>query len=373
MISGKTSNCDIYIYGLYTNETKIIRYVGKTKNLKKRLSQHINDKKHNYKNCWIKKCKKNNEVILIKVLEVCNESNWQEKEIFWIAKLNKQNKLTNHCRGGQGGHPKKHKLSYVQVKNYIQKNFPNIKTCKTYRNFIRENKHLKLPIKPDEVYKNNGWNTWKDFLNSKNVYSKIKFQTFFDFNHAKKIIQKYEIKTSRIYFTFIKENDLIQFPPRPDITYKTTGWKSWGDYLGTNSISRQEQNKNFLDYNSLKKFMQENYPTIKSVSQFKKFIKEHTVLMHIIPSKPERTYRKKGWINWRIFLNSEFKSSYEIHLKYLNYDNSKKYIQKNLNHLKSSKEYKNYLQHNDIQELPKNPNVTYKCNGWISWSDYLNV
>ena len=94
----------IIIYGLFDprlpNE---IRYVGKTKmKLTKRIQYHVEESrrklKGTYKIHWINKLL--NENIRPKgiILEECNEDNWQEREKFWIAKLNN---LTNSTKGGE--------------------------------------------------------------------------------------------------------------------------------------------------------------------------------------------------------------------------------------------------------------------------------
>jgi len=94
----------VKIYGLYDpRDPEIIRYVGKTQmTIQKRLQGHIDEARSNksktYKIHWIQKLLKENIKPLIKVLEFCDENNWQEKEIFWIAKLNN---LTNSTIGGE--------------------------------------------------------------------------------------------------------------------------------------------------------------------------------------------------------------------------------------------------------------------------------
>lgn len=93
---------EIKIYGLVDPRNNEIRYVGKTKNtLNVRLSRHINDKpKHNtYKHNWICSLKKENIKPIIIELETCNESNWIERERYWIKQYSN---LTNLTAGGEG-------------------------------------------------------------------------------------------------------------------------------------------------------------------------------------------------------------------------------------------------------------------------------
>lgn len=177
MKSCKPTNSPVYIYGLYTDKNAVIRYIGKTIHpIEKRLNQHIESHKrtHTHKNVWIKKCLKNNEKILIKLIEVCSDLTWNEREIYWISELKIKNKLTNDCKGGIGGHFIKYTWSYNKLKNYLKNNFKNIKTAREYKEYFREHKIENVPLKPEVVYEKRGWKNWGDFLNSENIHSSKK-------------------------------------------------------------------------------------------------------------------------------------------------------------------------------------------------------
>lgn len=92
------------IYGLYDPRyPNIIRYVGKTiSSLRKRLQSHLDEcKKTNsntYKINWIKSLLKENIKPSIILIEECEIDIWQDRERFWISKLND---LTNTTEGGE--------------------------------------------------------------------------------------------------------------------------------------------------------------------------------------------------------------------------------------------------------------------------------
>lgn len=96
----------VYIYSLEHPETKQIRYIGKTTNIKRRLSQHIQDGKKHISNKritnWLYNLSKQNLKPVIKVIEKCNENNWAEREIYWIAYYKNLFDLCNHHEGGLG-------------------------------------------------------------------------------------------------------------------------------------------------------------------------------------------------------------------------------------------------------------------------------
>lgn len=97
----------IYIYLLRDPITNEIRYIGKTKDLKQRLINHINNAKlkkfnrHIYN--WILTLLNQNLKPLIELVEECNLDNWSEREKYWIKYYKELgNNLCNHSIGGEG-------------------------------------------------------------------------------------------------------------------------------------------------------------------------------------------------------------------------------------------------------------------------------
>lgn len=98
----------MFIYTLSSSEDPDnIRYVGKANSLKDRLRRHIGkyylNLEINYKNNWIKSELSKGNKILINELELVNESNWIEREKYWIEQLRQWGfKLVNSTIGGDG-------------------------------------------------------------------------------------------------------------------------------------------------------------------------------------------------------------------------------------------------------------------------------
>jgi hypothetical protein len=92
---------NIKIYKLIDPITNEIRYIGKTKNvLLKRYNEHISRAKQEHDShvyCWIKKLLKDNLKPIIKLVEECNEDDWEEREKYWISFYPN---LTNISKGG---------------------------------------------------------------------------------------------------------------------------------------------------------------------------------------------------------------------------------------------------------------------------------
>ena len=105
-INTKFSSPGIFIYGLRSSENKIIRYVGRSKNVSKRYSQHLNSRelgKDDRKSRWIKKVLRNGFFVELVVLDYVEVYAWREAEIHWITFYKNHGfELTNSTAGGAG-------------------------------------------------------------------------------------------------------------------------------------------------------------------------------------------------------------------------------------------------------------------------------
>jgi len=105
-----------YIYSLKNPITNEIRYIGKTGDLHRRLQNHISHSKtHNTRICnWIKSLITNNLLPIIDIIEICNDSNWEEREIYWIQYYKDLGfNLVNFRKGGNEPEPSKKTISKI--------------------------------------------------------------------------------------------------------------------------------------------------------------------------------------------------------------------------------------------------------------------
>jgi hypothetical protein len=111
----------IYIYCL--KDGNDIRYVGKTTNLKRRLSAHISEAKRlkgrRYVLNWIFNMLSNNKKPIIHCIEECDENSWQEREKYWISYY--RNLIPNLCNNSDGG------LGGSGSKNYTENELNKIR------------------------------------------------------------------------------------------------------------------------------------------------------------------------------------------------------------------------------------------------------
>lgn len=95
----------IYIYGLFDPRSGKLRYIGKSYDPKRRLYLHIRIARKNENNThisnWIRQLLKSDLQPYFKVLEICSEDNWQEKERSWIKSARDSGlDIVNISKGG---------------------------------------------------------------------------------------------------------------------------------------------------------------------------------------------------------------------------------------------------------------------------------
>lgn len=95
----------IYIYALIDPETNLIRYIGKTTNLIRRLNSHLTRcKSRKYHSAvWINSLLSKGLKPFLEVLEEVDENTWVEREKYWISFYKHIVDLTNILDGGEGG------------------------------------------------------------------------------------------------------------------------------------------------------------------------------------------------------------------------------------------------------------------------------
>ena len=109
----------------------------------------------------------------------------------------------------------------------------NINSSKEYKKYLKNNSlQLDIPYNPDLVYKNSGWTNWPDILGkgmkgAKNI-------DYLSYDNAKKVIKKFELKTSTQWFEFCKTDSKPEkIPTSANRYYEKSGeWKGWADFLG---------------------------------------------------------------------------------------------------------------------------------------------
>lgn len=312
-------------------------------------------------------------------------------------------------------------LPFDQAKQLIhQEKFSSV------REFEKNRKRLStlgIPGSPNQIYLNDGWTSWGDFLGNGNIhfskkerlryqeakelirslgisslndylnikeksqlglpsnlkpyyqYQKewVSYRDFFgvnyrgieilSFNAARKLVQELNIRKIKDYrnlgMDFFRSKGL---PSNPDKKYQAEGWNGWSDFFGVEKFNSEIE---FLSFEEARKIVHQQ--KFNSRTEWNTWSKTHRP--QSIPSVPQNTYRENGWISWNDWLNIELIATQKI--KFLPFHEARQLV-RGLN-LNTQGEYKNYVRAKSDSMLPSNPSRTYKNSGWESWGDWLGT
>lgn len=229
-----------------------------------------------------------------------------------------------------------------------------------------------IPSNPDIAYKNSGWISWGDWLNTGRVAPSRR--TFLPFEKAREFSRQLNFKNLYVWRNYctgdIEGLDPIPdtIPTNPDRTYKKE-WKGWGDWLGTGNIANY--NKDFLSYKEAKKFV--HALKLRSSLEWRRYCQgkypSKPKRPDNIPTSPEKTYKNhwKGWPDWCCGRKEQLP-------KYSPFEKARSFVRKL--GLKTTKEWKFYTQGKSRKKKPDNiparPDLTYKSE-WKGMPDWLGT
>ena len=251
--------------------------------------------------------------------------------------------------------------SFQEAKKFVRS--LNIKTEKEWREYCKSGKKPKdIPSKL-AVYKKDGYLGIGDFLGTGKIADQYKI--YRPFEEARKYARNLRLKNVKGWIDN-KEKLPNDIPKNPDRTYKNSGWKGFGDFLGTGNVANNL--KKYKKFKEAQKFALSL--DITSRKQWFEYTKNN-MLPQDIPAGPERVYEKKGWKGYHHFLTgNEFLATQKT--KFRSYSSAKKYVH-TLN-LKTFREWQKFASSNlRPKDIPSSPDITYKNKGWVNVNDWLGT
>lgn len=187
-----------------------------------------------------------------------------------------------------------------------------------------------------------------------------------DFQEARKYVRTLNIKSSNGWYMFCKSGKKPKnIPSNPNIIYQNIGWKSFGNWFGTNSS--HVINKKFLEFEEARTLVRNL--GLKTVGEWVDYTKSGDKPEEI-PSNPGNYYKDKGWISNGDWLGTNIIS----HNKkvFIDYVDARKFVRKlNFNKQKDWFEYSK--SGNRPDNIPGNPRDAYISSGWKGWDDFLGL
>ena len=290
---------------------------------------------------------------------------------------------------------------FLGIKDYSFLDFQNsrklvrnrkLKSISDYKDFARTYKKERLPVNPNNTYKNSGWISWEDFLGApikSGPYGPgLKKWNFLPFKDARRIVQKERFKSVNQYRQW-KERPL-DIPTSPHSTYKLDGFTTYEDWLG--KPEDLTKNREYWSFKKARRWMHKinkidkktGKRYIHSQAMFNKYRKISRKLQgekdfttiglpkDIKPLPLEISSRgqydyKDEWRGLPDFLGYE-RIADQLRV-YKSFKDARKVIQD-----KNLKNYAEWIEYRDSKKFPhdihKHPYKYYKKE-WKRWGDWL--
>ena len=253
-------------------------------------------------------------------------------------------------------------LPYEEAREFVHK--LGFKSTSEWRKYCKKRPKF-LPASPEKVYKDKGWINFGDFIGTNNFRNKdrvyLSFEQSLLFSRSLNLMNEKEWRNWKKHNT-IPEN----IPAKPEVYYKDSGWCGYSFWL-KNELKISNSKKNFLEFDKAKLLVREL--GFKTVLQWKEYCKSNMKPINI-PSDPERVYKLSGWKNMGDWLGVEITSN--RNKIFLAFAEAREIIRKlNLINQKQWIEYCNSGQ--KPNNIPSNPQFTYKNIGWLGFGDWLGT
>jgi superfamily II DNA or RNA helicase len=230
-----------------------------------------------------------------------------------------------------------------------------------------------IPRTPRQVYIDDGWVSFGDWIGTA-----VKIRQFAS---ARLYVQGLGLKSNKDWRAYCK-GELSNFEPKPtDIPsnparrYKNTGWKDWGDWLGTGNVA--DQDRTYWNFVRARKFVRKL--KLKYGSEWKLYCKGeldgYTRKPDDIPAHPMQTYRDKGWKGMGDWLGTGNLAPKDK--VFWTFSKARTFVREL--GMKNEKEWRLYVQDKLPGKpkkpiyIPSNPNYTYRETGWVSMGDWLGT
>jgi len=181
---------------------------------------------------------------------------------------------------------------------------------------------------------------------------------------TRKFVRSLGLKSTKEWNKYSKSAKRPKHIPSNPVLRYANEWTSWGDFLGTGRIATR--NMQYRSFKEARKFVRSLKLT--SNEKWKAYCKSGKK-PDDIPKTPRRVY-KKQWISVGDWLGTgriadQFKT-------WRRFEDARKFARKL--GLKNNTEWRKWKNSGKKPEdIPANPDGTYKNKGWISWGNFLGT
>lgn len=150
-----------------------------------------------------------------------------------------------------------------------------------------------IPSNPDHVYKHSGWAGYRDWLGTETVWR--------GFAEAREFVHSLQLKNQNDWYTYCKSGGKPDdIPSDPHQVYKAKGWCGLGDWLGTGTVA--PRNMSFRPLTEAREFVRGL--GLRSQREWKEYCKSGRRPSDI-PTNPHVIYRDTGWAGLSDWLGTD--------------------------------------------------------------------
>jgi hypothetical protein len=236
-----------------------------------------------------------------------------------------------------------------------------------------------IPAAPDQVYRNDGWLSWGDWLGT--GIEATQLRQYRAFQSAREFVWQLGLRSQADWCRYCngtlegKGERPEDIPVAPDHVYMEEGWLGWGDWLGTGTVANHRLQ--FRPFQAARAFARSLGLTCES--DWRRYcagkLPGKSKKPANIPAAPYRTYEKEGWLDWSDWLGT---GTVAPQLRRFRRFDCARTFARQLG-LHSQAEWIKYCRGNlcDKSErphdIPTAPHRVYRNEGWLGWGDWLGT
>ena len=234
-----------------------------------------------------------------------------------------------------------------------------------------------IPGSPARHYAHKGWKGWGDWLGT----GKRSYRTFRTFHEAQLFVRGLGLKSGSEWKLYVSGRLKglppipIDIPKSPQGAYRKRGWRSWGDWLGTQTVAPSL--RKYRTFRKARTFVRSI--NLKSTADWRAYCKgqlrKKTVLPRDIPANPHTTYKNDGWVSYGDWLGTG-KIANRLR-KYRSFKEARAFV-RSLG-IQSSTEWSAFCKGQLSgkgklpSDIPAAPSLAYADKGWKTWGDWLGT
>jgi hypothetical protein len=158
-----------------------------------------------------------------------------------------------------------------------------------------------FPAKPDQVYQNQGWSGWGDWLGTDRVANQRR--AFLPYVEAMRFAQALGLKSETEWREYCASGRRpANIPSAPWQQYRNAGWVNWGHWLGTGNVANY--NKKYRAFSKARAFARSL--GLKTGEEWLSYAKSGTK-PDDIPTAVWNVYKDDGWNGWPDWLGADRK------------------------------------------------------------------